>query len=138
MTVALFSKDRNSSDDHKPPLQHYVRRTPHLGVLRQVVRDYIPGRAIVNESVKLWPDTRIVIEGAHSDRYLGAIRPIAPKHARAADSAKSFHGSFPFAVDANEVVARKEFKLFAPNTGLRANGGSGMFPTTFAVAMAGP
>jgi hypothetical protein len=40
---------------------------PSVRVLRKIVDDCIPGRAVVNKGVELWPNAGVVIECAHSD-----------------------------------------------------------------------
>jgi hypothetical protein len=55
--------------------------------------------------VKLWPDSRIIVEGAHPNGNLIATGPVAAEKAGTAGPAKCFHRSLPFSVNADEVSA---------------------------------
>jgi hypothetical protein len=86
--------------------------------------------------MKLRADPGIVIERAHSNGNLVAIGPIATEQTRAAVETKRFHGPFPFAVNANQLRATQQPKLFLQNSRLSTDRGARMFPATIAMAMA--
>ena len=50
---------------------------PSFRILWKIIRDRIPRRAIGDESMKLRPNSRIIIERPHPNRYLRTVRPIA-------------------------------------------------------------
>jgi len=52
---------------------------PSFRILWKIIGDCVPRRAISDESMKLRPNSWIIIERAHSNRYLRAVRPIAAK-----------------------------------------------------------
>jgi hypothetical protein len=86
--------------------------------------------------MKLRADAGIVIECAHPNGNMVAIGPIASEQTRATVDAKGFHRSFPFAVNANQLRASQQSKLFLQDSRLGADRGAGMFPATIAMAMA--
>ena len=51
--------------------------SPSFRILRKIIGDRIPRRAISDESMKLRSNSGINIERAHPNRYLRAVRPIA-------------------------------------------------------------
>ena len=71
-------------------------------MLRQVVCDVIPSRAVTYEGMKLRTDSGIIIKRAHSNRHFRTIWPISTEDARAAGSAKRFYRAFTFAVNLNQ------------------------------------
>ena len=50
---------------------------PSFRILWKIIGDRVPRRAIGDESMKLRPNSGIIIERAHPNRYLRAVRPIA-------------------------------------------------------------
>jgi hypothetical protein len=72
---------------------------PPFSVLREIVSDGIPRCSAFHKSVKLRPNARIIVEGAHTDRHLIAIGPIAAEEARTAVNAERFDGAFPFSIN---------------------------------------
>lgn len=87
--------------------------------------------------MKLRADAGIIIERAHSNGHLLAIGPIAAEQTRAAIETKRFHRTLAFAVNANQLRATKQSKLFLQDSRLSADRGAGMFPAAIAMAMAG-
>jgi hypothetical protein len=63
--------EASSADENGFPL------SPSFRILWKFIADRIPRRAIGDESMKLRPNSGIIIERAHSNRYLRAVRPIA-------------------------------------------------------------
>ena len=86
--------------------------------------------------MKLRPDPGIIIKRAHPNGNLVAIGPIAAEQTRAAVETKRFHSSLSFAVNANQLRAAQQSKLFLQDSRLGADRGAGMFPATIAMAMA--
>jgi hypothetical protein len=87
--------------------------------------------------VKLRPNSGIIIEGSHANRYLRTLRPVAAKQARAAVHTESFHGAFAFSINFNQLFTLQQAKLFLSHARLRADGRSRMFAATTAMTMTG-
>jgi hypothetical protein len=87
--------------------------------------------------VKLRPDSGIIVEGAHSNRYLGTVRPLAAKQARATVHTERFHRAFAFSVNFNQLFTSQQAKLFSLHASLGTNGGARMFAATIAMTMTG-
>ena len=60
-----------------------INSRPPFRILRKIVGDRVPRRAIIDKSVKLRSNSRIVVEGPHANRHLWSVRPITSKQARA-------------------------------------------------------
>ncbi len=50
-------------------------------ILRQIIGNFIPGRAVIDEGMMLRTDARIVVKGSHANGNFIAFRPIATKQA---------------------------------------------------------
>jgi hypothetical protein len=87
--------------------------------------------------MKLRPNSGIIIEGSHANRYLRTLRPVAAKQARAAVHTESFHGAFAFSINFNQLFALQQAKLFFSHARLGTNGRSRMFAATIAMTMTG-
>ena len=87
--------------------------------------------------MKLRPNSGIIIERSHADRYLRAVRPVAAKQARAAVHTESFHGALALSINLNQLFTLQQAKLFLSHARLGANGRSRMFAATIAMTMAG-
>ena len=108
-----------------------------FAILRQVVCDLIPRGSTIHVSVELRPNAGIIIEGAHANRYLRAVRPVAAKQARTAVHTESFHRAFAFPINSNQLFTLQQAKLFLSHARLRTNGRARMFATTIAMTMTG-
>lgn len=105
--------------------------------MREAIGNFVPRRARVDVSVELRADAGIIIKRAHANGNLVAIGPIAAEQTRAAIETKRLHRSFPFAVNANQLGAAQQTKLFFQHSRLGADRGPGMLPAAIAMAMAG-
>lgn len=105
-------------------------------MLGETIRDLVPRGARTNVSVKLRPDSRIIIERAHANGDLFALRPVAAEKAGTARLAKCLHRSLPFAVNPDELGALEQLKLLLLHPRLGADSGAGMLPATIAMTMA--
>jgi hypothetical protein len=108
-----------------------------FAILRQSVCDLIPRRSTIDVSVKLRPNSGIIIKGSHANRYLQAVRPVAAKQARAAVQTESFHRAFAFSINFNQLFTSQQAKLFLSHAGLSTNRRSGMFAAPIAMTMTG-
>lgn len=57
-----------------------LQRQP-IWILREIIRDLIPRGKIIRESVELRTNSRVIVECAHSNRDLLAVRPIPAEQA---------------------------------------------------------
>ena len=108
-----------------------------FAILRQSVCDLIPRRSTIDVSVKLRPNSGIIIKGSHANRYLRTLRPVAAKQARTAVHTESFHGAFAFSIDFNQLLTLQQAKLFLSHARLGTNGRSRMFAAPIAMTMTG-
>src|SRR5262249_3663680 len=67
-----------------------------FAILRQFVCDLIPRSSRIHATVKVRPNSGIVIEGSHANRYLWTLWPVAAEQARTAFHTESFHRAFAF------------------------------------------
>ena len=104
--------------------------------LWKVIRDLVPRRAVGDPRMKLRPNSGIVIERAHPNRYLRPFRPITTEQTRAAIRAENFYRAFTSSVNFDQLLALEETELFTQNPGLRANRRSRVLPASFAMTMA--
>src|ERR671914_2182767 len=86
-------------------------------------------------SVKLRPDARIIVERAHPNGNLIALRPVAAEKARTTHLAECLDRSLPCSVNANELRALKQFKLLLLHPSLGADSGPGVFSAAIAMTM---
>src|SRR5205823_1612471 len=115
----------------------HINSRPPFRILRKVIGDRVPRRAIIDKSMKLRPNSWIIIEGAHANRYLWPIRPIASKQARAAVDTERLYGALALSVDPDQLLALQQAKLFPQHTCLRAYSSPGMLAAAIAMTMAG-
>jgi hypothetical protein len=108
-----------------------------FAVLRQSVCDLVPRSSTIYVSVKLRPNSGIIIEGSHANRYLRTLGPVAAEQARAAVHTESFHGAFAFPINFHQLSALQQAKLFLLHPRLRTNSRSRMFAATVAMTMTG-
>jgi hypothetical protein len=87
--------------------------------------------------MKLRSNSWIIVEGAHANRYLWPIRPIASKQARATIYAERLYGALALSVNLAQRFALQQAELFPPHTRLRAYSGPGMLAAAIAMTMAG-
>lgn len=81
-------------------------------MLGKIVRNRVPRRTRIDVGVKLRPDPGIIIECAHANGNLRAIRPFAAKQTRAACHAKRLHCPFALPVNADQFLAFEQVELF--------------------------
>jgi hypothetical protein len=110
---------------------------PPFRILRKVISDRVPRRAIIDKSMKLRPNSRIVIEGAHANRHLRAVRPITAEQTGAAVDTERLYGALALSINLDQLFALQQAELFPPHTCLRAYSGPGMLATAIAMTMAG-
>lgn len=115
----------------------YLNSCSSFRILRKVIGDRIPRRAIIDKGVKLRPNSWIIVEGPHANRDLWPVRPIAPKQARAAVDTERLYRALALSVNLDQLFALQQAELFALHPCLRAYGGPGMFAAAIAMAMAG-
>ena len=87
--------------------------------------------------MKLRPNSWIIIERAHANRYLRAVRPITAEQTEAAVDTERLYGALAFSVDSDQLLALQQAELFLSHTCLRAYSGPGMLATAIAMTMAG-
>jgi hypothetical protein len=104
-------------------------------MLRQIIGDLVPNRAIIHKRVKLLANARIVVKCSHANGSLIAFRPVSAEQAGTAIYAKGFHCAFSFSVNTNQVFALQQLELFVPHARLGAYRRAGMFSAAFAMTM---
>src|SRR5437016_2854411 len=114
-----------------------IKSRPPFRILRKVIRDRVPRRAITDKSMKLRPNSRIIIERAHANRYLWSIRPITAEQTGAAVDTERLYRALALSINLDQLFALHQAELFPPHTRLRAYSGPGMFAAAIAMAMAG-
>jgi hypothetical protein len=87
--------------------------------------------------MKLRPNSWIIVERAHANRYLRAVRPITAEQTGAAVDTKRLYGALALSVNLDQLFALQQAKLFLSHTCLRAYSGPGMLATAIAMTMAG-
>jgi hypothetical protein len=122
--------------DTQPSVLNPQLLCPAFWILGEIIGDPIPRCAICDESMKLWPNSGIIIERAHSNRHLWAVRPIATEQTRTAIRTEGLYCAFAFSIDLDQLRAFTQTKLLSQHTRLSANRRSGMLAATFAMAMA--
>ena len=115
----------------------HVNSRPPFTILRKVIGDRVPRCAITDKSMKLRPNSRIIIERAHTNRYLRAVRPITAEQTGAAVGTERLYGALALSVDSDQLLALQQAELFLRHTCLRAYSGPGMLATAIAMTMAG-
>jgi hypothetical protein len=115
----------------------HINSRPPFRILRKVIRDRVPRRAITDKSMKLRPNSWIVIEGAHANRYLRAVGPITAEQTGAAVNTKRLHGALAFSINLDQFLALQQAELFPPHPRLRAYSGPGMLATAITMTMTG-
>jgi hypothetical protein len=107
-------------------------------VLGKIIRNRVPRCARIYISVKLRPNPRVIVEGAHPNGNLRTLGPVAAKQTRAAGDTKRFHRSLTFSVNADQFLACEQVELLPRDAHLRANSRSRMLPATIAMAVVRP
>ena len=87
--------------------------------------------------MKLRPNSWIIIERAHANRYLRAVWPITAEQTRATIYAERLYRALALSVDLDQLLALQQAELFLSHTCLRAYSGPGMLATAIAMTMAG-
>jgi hypothetical protein len=108
---------------------------PRQGILRQIIRDFIPRRPVIHERVILRANAGIVVECSHANGNLIAFRPIAAEQTGTTIDAKGFHCALSFSVNTNQAFALQQTELLLQYARLRAHRRAGMFLAAFAMTM---
>jgi len=82
-----------------------IKSRPPFRILRKVIGDRVPWCAIIYKSMKLRPNSWIIIEHAHANGYLGAVRPITAEQTGAAVDTERLYGTLAFSVDLDQLLA---------------------------------
>ncbi len=82
-----------------------IKSRPPFRILRKIIGDRVPWRAITDKSMKLRPNSWIIIERAHANRYLRAVRPITAEQTGAAVDTERLYGAIAFSVDPDQLFA---------------------------------
>jgi len=114
-----------------------IKSCPPFRILRKIIGDRVPWRAITDKSMKLRPNSWIIIERAHANRYLRAVRPITAEQTGAAGDTERLYGALAFSVDPDQLLALQQAELFPPHTCLRAYCSPGMLAAAITMTMAG-
>ena len=79
----------------------------------------------------------IIVERAHTNGNLRAIRPISAEQARAALMTERFYRALALPINLDQFFTVQQPELVAQNTRLGADRGARMFSTSIAVTMTG-
>ena len=115
----------------------YLKSGSSFRILRKVIGDRVPWRAIIDKSMKLRPNSWIIIERAHANRHLRSVRPITAEQTGAAVDTERLYGALALSINPDQLFALQQAELFPPHTCLRAYSGPGMLATAIAMTMAG-
>ena len=114
-----------------------IKSCPPFRILRKVIGDGVPRRAIIDKSMKLRPNSWIIIERAHANRHLRSVRPITAEQTGAAVDTERLNRTLALSVHLNQLFALQQAELFPSHTCLRAYSGPGMLAAAIAMTMAG-
>lgn len=114
-----------------------IKSRPPFRILRKVIGDRVPWRAIIDKSVKLRPNSWIIVEHAHANRHLRSVRPISAEQTGATVDTERFYRGLALSVNLDQLFALQQAELFPSHTCLRAYGGPGMLAAAIAMTMAG-
>ncbi len=114
-----------------------IKSGPPFRILRKVIGDHVPRRAITDKSVKLRPNSWIIVERAHANRHLRSVRPITAEQTGAAVDTERLYGALGLSVNPDQLFALQQAELFPLHTRLRAYSGPGMLAAAIAMTMAG-
>lgn len=106
-------------------------------ILTKVIGDCVPWRAIIDKSMKLRPNSWIIIERAHANRHLRSVRPITAEQTGAAVDTERLYRALALSINLDQLFTLQQAELFAQHTCLRAYSGPGMLATAIAMTMAG-
>ena len=121
------------TDYFDPP----IKSRSSFRILRKIIGNRVPRRAIIDKGIKLRSNSWVIIEGPHANRHLWAVRPITSKQARATIHTERLYGALALSVNLDQLFALQQAELFPPHTGLRAYSGPGMLAAAIAMTMAG-
>ena len=96
----------------------------------------VPWCAIIDKSMKLRPNSWIIIERAHANRHLWSIRPFAAEQARATIHTERLYRTLALSINLDQLFALQQAELFPPHTCLRAYSGPGLLAAAIAMTMA--
>src|SRR6266496_4079457 len=115
----------------------HINSHPPFTILRKVIGYRVPWCAIIDKSMKLRPNSWIIIERAHANRHLWSIRPFAAEQARATIHTERLYRALALSINLDQLFALQQAELFPPHTCLRAYSGPGMPAAAIAMTMAG-
>src|SRR5206468_3103534 len=104
----------------------HINLRPPFRILRKVICDRVPRRAITHKSMKLRSNSWIIVERAHANRYLRSVRPITAEQTGAAVDTERLYGALALSVNLDQLFALQQAELFLSHTCLRAYSGPGM------------
>jgi hypothetical protein len=114
-----------------------INSRPPFTILRKVISDRVPRRAITDKSMKLRPNSWIIVERAHPNRHLPSVRPITAEQTGAAVDTKRLYGALALSVNLDQLFALQQPELFPQHPCLRAYCSPGMLAAAIAMTMAG-
>ena len=76
-----------------------IKSCPPFRILRKVIGDGVPRRAIIDKSMKLRPNSWIIIERAHANRHLRSVRPITAEQTGAAVNTERLYRALALSVN---------------------------------------
>jgi len=76
-----------------------IKSRPPFRILRKVIGDRVPWRAIIDKSVKLRPNSWIIIERPHANRHLRSVRPITAEQTGAAVNTERLYRALALSVN---------------------------------------
>ena len=82
-----------------------IKSRPPFRILRKVIGDRVPRRAIIDKSMKLRPNSWIIIERAHANRHLRSVWPITSKQAGAAIDTERLYRALALSVNLDQLFA---------------------------------
>ena len=86
--------------------------------------------------MKLRPNSWIIIEGTHANRYLWPIWPVTAEQTGAAIDTERLYRALALSVNLDQLFALQQAELFPSHTRLRAHSSPGMLATAIAMTMA--
>jgi hypothetical protein len=88
-----------------------IKSRPPFSILRKVIGDRVPWRAFTDKSMKLPPNSWIIIERAHPNRHLRSVRPITAEQTGAAVDTERLYRALALSVNLDQLFALQEPEL---------------------------
>ncbi len=92
---------------------------------------------MTDKSMKLRPNSWIIIERAHANRHLWPVRPITAEQTGTAVHTERLYGALALSVNLDQLFALQQAELFPQHPCLGAYSRPGMLATAIAMTMAG-